>query len=367
MAETISQAGEVRSARIESLRALAALAVLGSHAFGYAHNWKGVYSTLPDRLLLGGGSGVLVFFALSGYLLFWPFAKRWFGQGNQIDLRRYALNRVLRILPLYYVAVIVFLVVSEHGGSFSQWWRFGLLFENFSTQTLTKVDGPLWSVIVEIHFYALLPLIAVALAFVARRRRAVAIMLLLAVGLVGALFRDWALTQDWHTASLLQYSLPGTFYFFVPGMLLALLRLEVQEHSWRLPGPAIWLLASVPFWLWHFNSVRDWPAAIASFLVVAACVLPLREDRAVRALEWRPLAVLGIASYSIYVWHMPIVKALDGALGWSFAPLLAVSLLVCCAVALASYRFIEAPFLALRTRWSGTEADRPRVPLLSRA
>jgi peptidoglycan/LPS O-acetylase OafA/YrhL len=367
MAPTISQAGEVRSARIESLRALAALAVLESHAFGYGHDWKGLSGNLVDRTLLGLGSGVLVFFALSGYLLFWPFAKRWFADGERIDLRRYALNRVLRILPLYYVAVVVFLLVQEHGGTLGQWWRFGLLAENFSTTTLTKVDGPLWSVIVEIHFYALLPLIAAGLALVVRRRTWVAIGLLLAVGIVGALFRQWALAQDWHTAALLRNSLPGTFYFFVPGMLLALLRLELEKRRPRLPAPSIWLLASLPFWLWHFDSYKDWPAAIGSFLVVGACTLPRPSDRAVRALEWRPLATLGVASYSMYVWHMPIVKALHGALGWSYLPLLGVSLAVCCAVALVSYRFIEAPFLALRKRWAGTHENRGRVPVLSRA
>src|SRR5213596_1717165 len=115
----ISQAGELRSARIESLRALAALAVLESHAFGYAHHWapSAISATTAQRTILGGGSGVLVFFALSGYLLFWPFARRWFADGAAIDLRRYALNRALRILPLYFVAVVVLLLVQEHGGS----------------------------------------------------------------------------------------------------------------------------------------------------------------------------------------------------------------------------------------------------------
>src|SRR5437763_17025585 len=116
--KTISQAGEIRSARIESVRALAALAVLESHAWGYAHGWYGpaLVGTLPQRILFGLGSGVLVFFALSGYLLFWPFAKRWFADGQAIDLRRYALNRALRILPLYYVAIVVVLLLQEHGG-----------------------------------------------------------------------------------------------------------------------------------------------------------------------------------------------------------------------------------------------------------
>jgi peptidoglycan/LPS O-acetylase OafA/YrhL len=358
----VLQAGEVRLARIESLRALAALAVLEGHVFGYGHGWNSdyLYGTFLHRTLLGGGSGVFLFFALSGYLLFWPFVKRDYGGGDRVDLGRYALNRALRILPLYYAAIVVFLIVREHGGDFGQWWRFALLAENFSTSTLRTVDGPLWSVIVEVQFYVLLPLIAAGVAWLARRRPSRALAVLLALGALDYGFRRWAVHRDPHTAQLLLYSLPGTFVFFVPGMVVALLRLESQRRRWSagaLASPGLWLLASVPFWGLHFRDFSDWPAVVASFLVVGACVLPLRESRALRALEWRPLALLGVASYSLYVWHEPIVHGLRDATGWGYAPLLALSLAVCAPLALISYRVIEAPFLALRRRWAPAAAE----------
>ena len=361
--DRVVQAGEVRSARIESLRALAALAVLESHAWGISHGWYGgaIADSFPHRVLLGGGSGVFVFFALSGYLLAWPFFKRDFGGGQPIDLRRYALNRVLRILPLYYVAVVVLLLVQEGGGSLGQWWRFALLAENFSETTLRQVDTPLWSVVVEIHFYALLPLFALGLAALTRRRRGLAFAALVAIGLAGIAFRHWALARSPHTVQMLRYSLPGTFYFFVPGMLLALMRVAWQERRpvavrGILESPTAWLLAAVPFWAVHFDRYWDWPAAVGSFLVVGACVLPLRDAAPVRALEWRPLATLGIASYSLYVWHMPIVEALERAVDAGYGPLLGLGLAVCIPVALVSYRLIEAPLLRLRRRWTRAEA-----------
>jgi len=250
------------------------------------------------------------------------------------------------------------------------------LSENFSLSTLGRIDGPLWSVIVEIHFYALLPLFAYFLARATQRNSSRAIAALLAIGLAGALFRHWAVHQDYATARLLRFSLPGTFFFFVPGMLVAMLRLRWEERKPRLltgvlAWPAVWLLAAVPFWAYHFYRYPDWPAAVGSFLIVAACVLPLRESRIVRALDWRPLAVLGVASYSIYVWHMPLVHALSDATHWGFPALLALSLAVCCTVALVSYRVIEAPFLALRRRWSpsaaGQAAPGEPAPALSPA
>src|SRR3954452_2209266 len=97
----VTQAGELRSARIESLRAIAALGVLLGHQFVVSEGLR--FDTYWHKLIMGGGFGVDLFFALTGYLLFWPFARRWLADGPPVNLRRYALNRALRILPLYYV------------------------------------------------------------------------------------------------------------------------------------------------------------------------------------------------------------------------------------------------------------------------
>ena len=98
----VEQAGEIRLARVESLRALAALGVLGSHAWGEHHSFTpAAYDGHLDRLVFGGGYGVYVFFALSGYLLFRPLARAAFGDGERVDLGDYGRNRVLRIVPLY--------------------------------------------------------------------------------------------------------------------------------------------------------------------------------------------------------------------------------------------------------------------------
>src|SRR4051794_38940579 len=305
-AARVVQAGEVRPARIESLRALAALGVLEGHVYGWAHHWDNayLYGSFIHRVILGGGSGVFVFFALSGYLLFWPFAKQQFGEGTTIDLRRYALNRILRILPLYFAAVVLLMIIN---GGLDEWWRFATFTWTFSTSTLGTVDGPLWSVVVEIHFYALLPFFALALGAITRRRWGLGVGLLLAIGLAGILFREWAVHQDPHTAQLVRYSLPGTFYFFIPGMLVAMLRLR----SFRMPPAWVWLAGSAVFWVIHFDrNYAGWAAAVAAFLLIGGCVLAVSHAGPFRVLDWRPLALAGVVSYSIYVWHMPIVESL---------------------------------------------------------
>ena len=81
-AAPISQAGELRSSRIESLRAVAALGVLVGHTFAIARAYHGTYNGLRNQLISGGLLAVFLFFTLSGYLLYWPFVemlRQWLG------------------------------------------------------------------------------------------------------------------------------------------------------------------------------------------------------------------------------------------------------------------------------------------------
>ena len=345
----VTQAGELRSARIESLRAIAALGVLLGHQFVVSRGLR--FDTYWDRIAMGGGFGVDLFFALTGYLLFWPFARQWFGGGEHVNVRRYALNRALRILPLYYVVVAVLLIVREDGGTPGQWWRFLTFTETFSHSTLLQVDGVVWSLVVELHFYVLLPLLAWGIAKLARGSIARAATTLVALGgaslLVQAAYVGFGSPRN----EILAYALPARFYLFVPGMLLALVRCKAPS---KLPRADAWLLAAAALWLVVVYDYELAPlAALPCFLMVGAAVLPLRAGPLVRALEWRPLALIGVASYSLYLWHVPILDALGGA----YAKQLVLGTPICLAVAFVSYRLVEAPFLRLRRRWEGS---RPR-------
>ena len=359
-ATRVDQAGEQRLARVESLRALAALAVLAGHVWGVHHGFgQGARDSLLARTIFGGGYGVYVFFALSGYLLYRPLAAATFG-GGRIDLRRYAINRVLRTLPLYYAVIVVLLIVQEGGGSAGQWLRFATLTENFFRSTALTVDDPIWSLIVELQFYALLPLVAFVLARLARGSLRNAAVLLLAAGLAGAALRVYLLHHRHVTDPRIVRSLITTAFFFTPGMLLALARVAWERRpDLRLPGlmgfSDAWLLASVPVWLLVFDDyARTSWAAVASFLVVGAAALPLRAGPLIRALDWRPLALTGVASYSLYLWHLPIINALERHGIDSLAALTVLGTGLSLVVALVSYRVIEAPFLRLRRRWSSS-------------
>ena len=225
---SVNQAGEQRSARIESLRAVAALGVLVGHVYGASHAFApSVYDGYARRVVLGGGFGVFLFFALTGYLLFWPFLKESF-RGGGVDLRSYARNRALRILPLYYAVVVILLLVREHGGSFGQWWRFLTFSENFSHATIRTVDGVVWSLVIELQFYVLLPVLAWVLLRLARGSLARVAGLLLFIGGASLALRLAFVTFKSVPDPLVQFSLPTTFFFFIAGMLVAVARLVAE-------------------------------------------------------------------------------------------------------------------------------------------
>jgi peptidoglycan/LPS O-acetylase OafA/YrhL len=341
-----------RQPRIESVRALAALAVVACHAYAVVNGF--IFMTFTQRLILGGGLyGVDVFFCLSAYLLYLPFARRDFAGGPRILLGGYAANRLLRLVPLYYVALVVLAVVNHE--TLHTVLRVGTFTQNFSEPLVAKaVNGPMWSLVVELHFYVLLPVLAWGLHRLSRGRPGTAAALIVGLGLVSWIVSEAGLEPH----DVWTYNLPTTFHFFVPGLLLALAR----ATDTNLPGRAdAWLLASVPLWLLITHDYDLAPlAAVASFLVVGAAALPLADGPLVRVLDLRWLAALGTASYSLYVWHLPILEWLPRPTtlgGRGFLTMLAVALPICLVVAAVSYRLVERPFLTRRKRW----IDRPAV------
>lgn len=354
------QAGERRSVRLESVRAVAALAVIVVHAYGYANGYRpsAIFSTYYDRLVSSTADGVDLFFALSGYLLFLPFAQHWWGSGSRPDVGRYARNRALRILPLYYVVIVVYLIVGS--ASRSQTLHFLTFTQDFFSNSVQRIDGPTWSIVAEVEFYALLPVVAWAIGRVSRRSVAAGF---LALGVLTAV--TFAVRLSIGPASPLtwQYSPATNAFFFLPGMVLALVRCARPERVLdRLPGllrrSDLWVALAVGLWMLHaWRWSHDELLGVASFLVLGACVLPLDAGLLVAVLDMRVLGWLGMVSYSMYMWHDPVVHALSGVVPGGFPGLLAVSVPVSVAIAGASYLLIERPFLLLRRAWSGRAAQ----------
>jgi peptidoglycan/LPS O-acetylase OafA/YrhL len=285
-----------------------------------------------------------------------------------VDIGRYARNRALRILPLYFAVVLVFFLVEGSKEGQPELWRY-LTFSQYLERDAVhgaQALAPLWSVVVEIQYYVLLPIGAWVLTRLSRDSLKTAALIILALGLISLAIRiDKVVGDGAPPPPFWRLNMPANFLFFVPGMLLALFRLHVQRNGLAIPdrlrGTGLWIAAAVPFFVVPaIVSARLTPlVAIGAFLLVGACVLPLREEAPVRALSWKPLALMGVASYSLYVWHVPVLEVL-GDIGLPQTPWTALALVAipsAIVVAFASYRGIETPFLRLREAWSRDAAS----------
>lgn len=142
----------MKTERLDACESLRGVAVILVFAFHFLGTLVG-YGPRSDAhaataLFFGGSTGVDLFFVLSGFLLSLPY----FG-GSPLKLRQYFTNRALRILPMYYLMVLVGMVWnSDWHGALS-----AALFWNLGLNTLQPFGLVWWSLAAEVQFYLALP------------------------------------------------------------------------------------------------------------------------------------------------------------------------------------------------------------------
>jgi len=405
---------------LDGLRAVAALSVVFFHTF-YV-----VYSVSGQTILFGynttylwqyGQTGVHLFFILSGFLLFTPYAKAMLNGRALPSTKRFFQRRALRILPAYWVCLVILVVVQSLAGTASYLSSNGLL--NIATHIVLfqddfpsfnrLIEGPFWTLAVEAQFYLALPIFAAAIArFVGRtqsRRRLIVgvlgvIAFALALRMVDATAEGHALATRGTMATILSLFVRVTMgtqgkYLdvFALGMLCSVLYLIVNEESRRVRRairgvgvllflaafPIAYLCANIFLTLnietppyYSLVHARDLAVICGPLLVgsgYAALVLgtlwaggPIR-----RFFEFWPLRFVGLISYSLYLWHLPVITAfhpLIAMLPASYQVLGAIAVALCVAlpVAYLSYQFVERPFLQRRHRMSAKTAVAVATP-----
>lgn len=363
--------GEGVSARnvpdLDGLRGIAVLMVLLTHAWSLGGSplyalGDVALSTLLSMLI----TGVELFFVLSGFLV----ARRFVAAAElgrpRPSLRRYARDRVFRIVPLYwFVLLLVPLVMTpwlvaesrvyslDGLGAFVSYlpmlsalfpWSFSQFF----------VITPVWTLTIEVMFYALVPFTAL---WFARRRWMVALPASLALSLGWLAFLRSGLGTDlavWFGSIgnpevpgrdfgriVLSTQLPTFAFAFAAGMTVAavVVARDTAGPEATPPAGARWvvpagvIVTAVTLWVlgtierqegpWDpFVVVRgDEPALLAFYfmqhvapvvgftLVLAGLVLDLRPHPIIGA---APFRVLGILGYGIYLWHFPVLFSQTG-------------------------------------------------------
>ncbi|MEZ0075039.1 acyltransferase family protein [Planotetraspora sp. GP83] len=330
---------------LDGMRAVAALAVLTFHVA--IESGAALQDNFFSSLLSRGDVAVPIFFALSGLLLYRPYARAALYGGQPPGTRVYLMKRALRILPAYWLVVIVAMVLwsGSHAGDVKTWLELLLLTQNYELHPWWYGLGPrglaqMWSLCVEVAFYLVLPLLAAALSAYARRagddagRRAR--RLLIGIAVLAATSFVWALLTYYPTyRPYLNTWLPRAGVFFAPGMALAVVSVWARDEP-GTDGPArrfvravnasagtLWLVAAVAYavaaspltgtrfsgvdGVWADLSELVLYATVAACLVAPAALLaPAPGGRASllgRFLGSRVMRFLGRVSYGIFLWQ----------------------------------------------------------------
>jgi peptidoglycan/LPS O-acetylase OafA/YrhL len=370
-----------RLAALDGVRGLSVLAVVVWHVFRAIAPSAGIDSQHIGVVWWPLGTarlGVDVFFVLSGFFV----VQGAWGRTRERSVsfvaaaRDFFRRRALRILPAYWVSLLV--LVPLVAPTLLRQPRHLLLFvtvNQYVVRTLPdQVNTVLWSLTTEWHFYLLVPLVAL----LARR------------------FGSWVLLGACLVTSVAwaahgpPFGLPTGFIFgrldqFVAGAVAADLVHRARRGdttrvahvlSTRVAGVTA-ALAVLAIGTYHGSTFGvgrgNWfdPFLHPLFgLCVAAALVSLCANSARRSstvFASKPLRFAGLVSYSLYLWHVPILLAGFAWLGVR-APLdardgvfIALVLACCVVVAVLSYTFVERPFLQRRRADAALEPGRARV------
>ncbi len=384
----------------DGLRACALILVMAYHS-GNVVGAASVGSLAPVVAALK--AGVTVFFVISGFLLYLPYARA-IGAGSKAPgWRDYARRRATRILPGYWVALTLLAGASLIMGIFGpNWWKFYGLLQIYGNGTLQGGLGVAWTLAVEVSFYVALPFLAWGMQRVVAgttpvRAARTQLAIIAGLALASLELRGWlagSLVLPVLAPRLAAASwLPSLWDWFALGLVLAVLRAE-WERGAQLLGrvealarrPArCWGLAAAMYTvgvlLQHgevFLSAYGLATHLALGVAAALFVLPAvapdtgereRRSRPLALLRSRPLTWLGTISYGIYLWHVPFRDLVDKWMGaprgapW-FAVMFVLTLAGGVALGAASWYLVERPtqawMRARRARQGVAAVGQPR-------
>jgi peptidoglycan/LPS O-acetylase OafA/YrhL len=344
---------------LDGLRALSIIAVVWLHSW-YGTNYYDRLAATP--VLRQGFFGVQVFFVVSGFLITTLLLREMDRYGT-ISVRDFYLRRALRIWPLYYAVLAIYVVnalVFERGSIRAHSFLHYLpAFATFTYTWFISDNWPggmfnlAWTLSTEEQFYAFWPLAL-------RLLRSLWSSVLIVAIIILKIATDHGLTS-W---ILPPGALPTRIVISIAITICLGVLLAQALHSKR----GFDILYSVLGWKWSAQVflvlvllclAPKRPPFLLAFLLtsalVGACVV--REDNGLASvLRLRPLAFIGTLSYGIYLLNSLSVHAVRFPLirlGLDYPPLVFVcALALATALAFLSYRYYESPFLALKARFS---------------
>ncbi|KZS48123.1 hypothetical protein AWU65_20420 [Paenibacillus glucanolyticus] len=346
---------------IEAFRGIAALLVFYFHAnMHYFHYFDRLTDyNLLLTLFFEGHTGVSLFFVISGFLL----SMSWVNK-REINLKQYYINRLIRILPLYYISLVFFITVQKVG-ELSGVIPYFLFLHNTG---ITKADlgdaaGIYWSLGPEVHFYIILPflmlyfnnkkilygLILISLIIKSVFPLGDSIFGRIDQFLIGVLACDIYFNK-FKKITIQQWKAWTAFLLASIGLIILLKYLSSLGGYKAIPA------STTLYTFYRTGEALLWATILVSFMLIKSKL---------KIIVTNPMTtVIGLCSYSVYIWHYLIIFVLKDYrmnfhlvfqnlfgehlniefLVYSTFIILPVVLLV----AFASYLYIERPFLLLK-------------------
>ncbi|WP_246815610.1 acyltransferase family protein [Corynebacterium sp. HMSC08C04] len=371
---------------LDGLRGLAVLAVVIYHFFG---------DVLP-----GGYLGVDMFFVLSGFLIT-SLLVREFRVSGRISLKDFWVRRFRRILPaaltvLIICTAIVALISGDIAVGIREQFLGTFFFVNNWTQIATsqsyfadneiQVFAHYWSLAVEEQFYVIWPLLIFGVFAISRRqprRLPIAISLLLAIASGVAMWLIYTPGQD---PTRVYYGTDTHAFGLLIGAILSLIVTSTKSHpkadSWPSPGKSEQVMAGVigtfalagyiaQLFLMPDDAEFTYRGGLILTSVLGALMIwgvirefgPLKWIFSTAVMRW-----LGQRSFSLYLWHWPVVMILRAIFDGNHSSdkpwiLGLVAVPISFLLAELSYQFVENPFRrgGYKKTWTGYWAARPSM------
>jgi peptidoglycan/LPS O-acetylase OafA/YrhL len=342
----------------DGLRGIAILLVVWYHARLVSGQGAGILSGFVDA----GFLGVDLFFFISGFCLFFPYARAMFQKREAPGWQHFVERRALKIVPSYLFALGLFTLIyrmrfSSPQDALVQIAAHLTFLHTLSASTFGTISGPLWTIGIEVQFYMLFPLLAVGFM------RSPLVGYAVLVGLAEA-YRAWIGTQGLDTDLWWISQLPAFLDVFGAGMiaswLLVLLRDRVTARirtvatvtslaAFALAGAGLIATSSAvsagsseAFHVW-LNAHR---ILIGPLCIVLGVATSLGAERWRSIVGARPLVLLSAISYNLYLWHLEVMVWIRDA---GFPPMLTIVASIGVALGVAAFVsvYLERPVLAM--------------------
>ncbi len=351
---------------LDGLRAISILIVLVSH-FGFGN-------------IVPGGFGVTIFFFISGFLITRLLISEQNKNSGKIDLKNFYIRRFLRLMPALYVFIFFVCILALFfnlklyvlqilSACFYLVNYYDIVWEAFDLPKRLVPWGHLWSLAVEEHFYLLFPL---ALTIFGKKHdnriRFVSLLILLSAAwrLFGYEFLNFS---DNRIYLATECRIENILW----GSLLAILMDGAKSSKNRISKLIGWHwvaigLCGILFSLLYRNEEfrATWRYSIQSisiFILVFNLYAFSSLNFAIKILDTKIFRFLGRLSYSLYLWHFPVLwvfyRFIDVEIGLIPLPFdyAIYAALISFALACGSYYLVERPFFELRKKFGAKPVE----------